>query len=64
MSAQLEPHFYFDWRTSSYSADQGNCVEVATQSRDVLVRDSNEHRGPILAMTAAQWEQFLIRIGK
>lgn len=64
MSVQLEPHFRFDWRKSSYSADQGNCVEIATQITYVLARDSYDHDGPVLVMTTAQWERFLTRIGK
>jgi hypothetical protein len=64
MSIQPEAHFCFNWRRSSYSADQGNCVEIATRITYVLVRDSNDHDSPVLEMTAAQWERFLARIGK
>ena len=36
----------FAWRKSSYSADQGNCVEITTGRTLVLVRDSQERSGP------------------
>jgi hypothetical protein len=64
MSGQLEPHFSFNWRKSSHSADQGNCVETATRIAYVLVRDSKDHESHTLEMTAAQWEKFLTRIRK
>lgn len=64
MSLQPEPHFCFKWRKSSYSADQGNCVEIATRISFVLVRDSGDHNGPVFEMTAIQWRQFLARIRK
>jgi hypothetical protein len=64
MGIKPGPHFCFNWRTSSYSADQGDCVEIASQFTYVLVRDSKEHNGPILEMSSAQWEQFLARIRK
>jgi hypothetical protein len=64
MGVKPGPHFCFKWRKSSYSADQGNCVEIATKPTYVLVRDSNEHNGPVLEMSSAQWEMFLARIRK
>jgi hypothetical protein len=64
MNVQPGPHFCINWRKSSHSADQGNCVEIGTQAACVLVRDSKEHNGPALEMTAAQWEQFLARFRK
>jgi len=64
MCVQPGPHFPFNWRKSSHSADQGNCVEVATQIEYVLVRDSKQDNGGALAMTSAQWKLFLARIRK
>jgi hypothetical protein len=51
------------WRKSSFSADQGNCVEIAREGRSVLMRDS---RDPdiVLAFSAARWSAFLRRIRK
>jgi hypothetical protein len=62
MSVQLQPHFCFNWRKSSYSADQGNCVEIASRITYVLVRDAKVQEGPAVKRTAAQWKRFLTRI--
>lgn len=48
------------WRTSSYSAEQGNCVEVAPEGADVWrVRDTKDRDGGEFAVSAAQWRAFL-----
>ncbi|SNR32610.1 protein of unknown function [Haloechinothrix alba] len=47
-----------DWRTSSYSAGN-DCVEVARQATDVLVRDSKNPRGGTLSVRTAGWLAFL-----
>jgi hypothetical protein len=62
MGVKPGAHFCFKWRKSSYSADQGNCVEIATQNAYVLVRDSNDHDELLLKVASAQWEHFLARI--
>jgi Domain of unknown function (DUF397) len=49
-----------NWRTSSYSGGQGNCVQVGTAGRAVAIRDSADHGGPELILTPAQWETFLV----
>jgi len=56
-SRQTEP----TWRKSSFSADQGNCVEIAGDGRSVLVRDSRD-QGAVLAFSAARWSAFMCRI--
>jgi hypothetical protein len=41
------------WRTSSYTGSGGgNCVEVGDQTGEgrVLVRDTKDRRGPVLAL--------------
>ncbi|MGH3589203.1 MAG: DUF397 domain-containing protein [Pseudonocardia sp.] len=51
------------WRTSSYSNNGGECVEVADQSGFVLVRDSKlGAASPILTVTTAQWHALLTAI--
>lgn len=54
------------WRKSSYSACNGNCVEVAELRRDLIgVRDTKDAgRGPILAFEAAAWWSFLDSVKK
>jgi hypothetical protein len=48
-----------DWRKSSYSSNQGNCVEVATGAPgEVAVRDSKDPDGPVLVFTTAEWQSF------
>jgi hypothetical protein len=49
-----------DWRKSSYSgANGGQCVETATASGAVLVRDTTDRDGGIPAFTADAWAEFL-----
>ncbi|MFD4866137.1 DUF397 domain-containing protein [Streptomyces sp. NPDC058412] len=48
------------WFKSSYSGSQGDdCVEVATDTDTVHVRDSKVAAGPELAVTPASWGVFL-----
>ena len=47
------------WRTSSYSANGGDCVEVAPAPEGVLVRDSKDRTGPAVAVPTAAWHAFL-----
>ena len=51
----------FNWRKSSYSGGQGNCVEVGEPAPVVAVRDSKQEgmaRRDVLAFTPAAWEKF------
>jgi hypothetical protein len=52
------------WRTSSYTGSSGNCVEVApaTAGGTVLVRDTKDREGPVLAVPTAAWRAFLADI--
>jgi hypothetical protein len=45
------------WRKSRRSA-QGNCVEVAWHDGRVLVRDTQDHIGPVLRFSLAAWRRF------
>jgi hypothetical protein len=47
------------WRKSSYSGDQGNCVEVITASGGMAVRDSKDPDGPVLRFTDSEWRAFI-----
>lgn len=48
------------WFKSSHSTDEGgNCVEVATCSHTVHVRDSKDITVPALALSPAAWSAFL-----
>ncbi|MFD5434360.1 DUF397 domain-containing protein [Kitasatospora sp. NPDC127067] len=51
------------WHKSSYSAQQGQCVEVATGSPgQVPVRDSKDPQGPALVFSALAWEAFVAAV--
>jgi hypothetical protein len=47
------------WRKSSYSGDNGGeCVEVAAAGA-VLVRDTTDRNGPLLAFPTDAWRVFI-----
>jgi hypothetical protein len=50
------------WLRSSVSGSTGQCVEVANSGSSVLVRDSGDRSGAVLAFTYAQWRGLLRRI--
>ncbi|MEV7390196.1 MULTISPECIES: DUF397 domain-containing protein [unclassified Streptomyces] len=51
------------WFKSSYSSDEGgNCVEVATTSATIHIRDSKTPDGPILTVSPSTWSEFLDRV--
>ena len=50
-----------NWRKASYSsANGGACVEVAARpaANRVLVRDTKDRQGPVLAVSAEAWVRF------
>jgi hypothetical protein len=47
------------WRKSSYSANGGqDCVEAASASGAVLVRDTTDRDGATLSFPATAWRSF------
>jgi hypothetical protein len=52
------------WRTSSYSGNGGgNCVEVGSHGRLILVRDTKQRgQGPVHAYAADQWRAFVAEL--
>lgn len=49
------------WRKSSYSGGNGgNCIEVGTpaEAGRVLVRDTVDRQGPVLAFNQETWRYF------
>ena len=54
-----------DWKKSSLSAHNGNCVEVARlRNGDYGVRDSKDADlgRPVLTFSRAEWRYFLERV--
>lgn len=47
-----------DWRKSSYSGTNGNCVEATAADSIVTVRDSKNPEGPRLAFSPEAWRAF------
>ncbi|MFC9286094.1 DUF397 domain-containing protein [Streptomyces sp. NPDC057052] len=48
------------FRKSSYSGQQGDCVEVATTADNGrAVRDSKRQDGPLIAVSGRSWQGFL-----
>ncbi|WP_019855388.1 DUF397 domain-containing protein [Actinopolyspora mortivallis] len=53
--------YYHDlgWRVSSYSGNNGACVEVAVLPGAVAARDSKDRQGAVLTFDRHQWRTFL-----
>jgi hypothetical protein len=48
-----------NWRTSSYSTGNGECVEVSADVA-VLVRDTVQNStGPVLSVSPVAWTRFV-----
>jgi predicted secreted Zn-dependent protease len=48
-----------EWHKSSYSTNDGACVEVATSKGVRQVRQSKDPSGPVLDFTADEWTAFI-----
>ena len=46
------------WRKSSHSGSMGDCAEVGQDGTVVLVRDTTDRGGPVLAFGAGAWAAF------
>ena len=55
---------FVQWRKSTYSAYNGNCVEVADLGAGTIgVRDSKAGAGsPVLQFSRADWAAFLVSV--
>lgn len=50
------------WRKSTVSANNGACAEVGQDGTVVLVRDTTDRGGPVLAFSGVAWGAFLKRV--
>ena len=50
------------WRKSSVSTGQNDCVEVASTSTMILIRDSKNPADGHLTVTTRTWESFITSI--
>ena len=50
-----------EWRKSSYSGSDGNCVEIAWPIDRTAVRDSKQPDGPTLSFPITTWQAFVKR---
>ncbi|MFG2469082.1 DUF397 domain-containing protein [Streptomyces canus] len=49
------------WYKSSYSGDQGECLELAATPSTIHIRDSKTPTAPALTVTPSAWSAFLQR---
>jgi len=59
--AAIEPE-KLTWFKSSASVPYGTCVEAATTDGGMLLRDSTDAKGPVLAFSDAEWDAFLVGV--
>jgi hypothetical protein len=51
------------WRKATYSSGNGgNCIEVTTGNRGIVVRDSKDPDGPRLAFGLKTWHAFAAKV--
>jgi hypothetical protein len=50
------------WRKSSRSGANTECVEIASSSQVIGVRDSKDQAGPILALAPTSWRTFVTAV--
>lgn len=46
------------WRKSTYSGQNGDCIEVAGGPGMVRVRDTKRREGAVLEVPAGAWREF------
>jgi hypothetical protein len=52
-----EPHRMLSWHRSSKCADT-TCAEIASDGRNIYVRDGKLPDGAVLRFTRTEWEAF------
>jgi hypothetical protein len=49
---------HMNWRKSTYSLSNGDCVEVGNSQALVAVRDSRDPDGPVIDVSPRAWTEF------
>jgi Domain of unknown function (DUF397) len=47
------------WVKSQYSGANGQCIEIASTSGKIAIRDSKDPEGPVLVYTTGEFTAFL-----
>lgn len=47
-----------DWRKSSHSGQDSDCIEVGGDAGRIRVRDTKDRGGPVLSFSADAWRAF------
>jgi hypothetical protein len=48
-----------EWRKARRSANNGACVELAPAAGQILIRDSKDQDGPVIAYSEYSWRLFV-----
>jgi hypothetical protein len=56
------PEFATAWRKSTYSAQNGSCVEVVFAQTAIGVRDSKKSDAGYLALASSGWHTFVAAV--
>ncbi len=59
--AEVNQFVHLQWRKSTASV-QGECLEAACNGHTVVIRDSKDRCGPMLAFSTGVWRNFLVRM--
>lgn len=52
-----------NWRKSTYSGGNGaSCVEVGNSASEIVVRDTTNRAGAVLAIPAEAWQALLAAV--
>jgi Domain of unknown function (DUF397) len=64
MAAHNQDLSHATWRKSTYSSQDGNCVEMSASIPGVIaVRDSKDPDGPVLRFSSSVWVAFIKAVG-
>jgi Domain of unknown function (DUF397) len=48
-----------EWRKARRSANNGACVELAPTTGQIVIRDSKDQNGPVIAYSHYSWRLFV-----